>query len=196
VQFQDWNGDLIATWIGGLGDAVTVPEAPARPADKTYTYTFSGWDKPVVACAGNAVYIATYTPAYINYTVTFLNADNTTISTATYHYGDMVVEPAAPKVPATMNPDLIFQGWDQEIGPCIGNAVYKALFGSVSSSGDFDGDGVVTESDVIWLLWYTVDPENNPLNGNADYDGDGTVTEADVIWLLWHTVAPDIYPLK
>ena len=196
VQFQDWNGDLIATWIGGLGDAVTVPKDPARPADKTYTYTFSGWDKPVVACAGNAVYIATYTPAYINYTVTFLNADNTTISTATYHYGDMVVEPAAPKVPATMNPDLIFQGWDQEIGPCIGNAVYKALFGPASSSGDFDGDGVVTESDVIWLLWYTVDPENNPLNGNADYDGDGTVTEADVIWLLWHTVAPDIYPLK
>ena len=61
--------------------------------------------------------------------------------------------------------------------------------------GDFTGDGVVTEEDVIYLLWNTVDPKNHPLNGWADFTDDGVVTEADVIYLLWHTVSPETYPL-
>ena len=62
--------------------------------------------------------------------------------------------------------------------------------------GDFTGDGVVTEEDVIYLLWNTVDPQNHPLNGWADFTDDGVVTEADVIYLLWHTVDPDTHPLR
>jgi hypothetical protein len=63
------------------------------------------------------------------------------------------------------------------------------------TSGDFTDDGVVTEEDVIYLLWYTVDPNGHKLNQAADYTGDGFVTEEDVIHLLWHTVSPDTYPL-
>ena len=55
----------------------------------------------------------------------------------------------------------------------------------------------VTDADVIYLLWYTVFPEDYPLNGaDADFTGDGTVTDADVIYLLWHTVFPEDYPLE
>lgn len=67
--------------------------------------------------------------------------------------------------------------------------------GEPGGPGDFDSDGYVTESDVIWLLWHTVSPEEFPLNGNGDFDGDGYITEADVIWLLWHTVSPEEFPL-
>ena len=62
--------------------------------------------------------------------------------------------------------------------------------------GDFDGDGLVTDADVIWLLWHTVFPEDYPLNQSGDIDGDGYVTDADVIYLLWHTVFPEDYPLE
>lgn len=68
--------------------------------------------------------------------------------------------------------------------------------GDQLSIGDFDGDGSLTEADVIYLLWHTVDPENHPLVGGADFDRSGEVTEADVIYLLWHTVDPETYPLK
>jgi len=61
--------------------------------------------------------------------------------------------------------------------------------------GDFDGDGQITDADVIYLLWYTVFPEDYPLNQSGDIDGDGFVTDADVIYLLWYTVFPEDYPL-
>ena len=67
---------------------------------------------------------------------------------------------------------------------------------SLRMLGDFDGDNLVTDADVIYLLWYTVFPEDYPLVGNADFDGDNQVTDADVIYLLWHTVFPEDYPLK
>ena len=63
-------------------------------------------------------------------------------------------------------------------------------------TGDFTGDGIVTEEDVIYLLWNTVDPESHPLNGWADFTDNSVVTEADVIYLLWHTVDPETYPLE
>ena len=63
--------------------------------------------------------------------------------------------------------------------------------------GDFTGDNEVTDADVIYLLWYTVFPEDYPLNGKlADFTGDNEVTDADVIYLLWHTVFPEDYPLE
>ena len=62
--------------------------------------------------------------------------------------------------------------------------------------GDFTGDGKVTDADVIYLLWYTVFPEDYPLNQGGDFTGDGQVTDADVIYLLWHTVFPEDYPLN
>ena len=67
---------------------------------------------------------------------------------------------------------------------------------SLSVQGDFDSDNQVTDADVIYLLWYTVFPEDYPLVGDADFDGDGEVTDADVIYLLWHTVFPEDYPLR
>ena len=62
--------------------------------------------------------------------------------------------------------------------------------------GDFTGDGLVTDEDVIHLLWYTVFPEDYPLNGPGDFTGDGNITDEDVIYLLWHTVFPEDYPLE
>ena len=61
--------------------------------------------------------------------------------------------------------------------------------------GDMNRDDVVDNQDVIYLLWYTVFPEDYPISINADFTGDGAVDNQDVIYLLWYTVFPEDYPL-
>ena len=60
VTFKDWNGTVLSTNTYHYGDVVATPNNPTRPYDEEYIYTFAGWDKNVVACAGNEVYTATY----------------------------------------------------------------------------------------------------------------------------------------
>ena len=60
VTFKNDDGTELGTGTYHFGDAVNVPQAPAKEADENYTYTFVGWDKEVVACAGDAVYTAVF----------------------------------------------------------------------------------------------------------------------------------------
>lgn len=64
-----------------------------------------------------------------------------------------------------------------------------------SAAGDLDGDGSVTASDAIYLLYSTFYPAEYPLNGDCDFNGDGSVTASDAIYLLYFTFYPDDYPL-
>lgn len=62
--------------------------------------------------------------------------------------------------------------------------------------GDLDGDDVVNNKDVEYLLWHTLFPDTYPISQAADFDGDGAVNNKDVEYLLWHTLFPDTYPLE
>jgi hypothetical protein len=73
------------------------------------------------------------------------------------------------------------------------DVVLEKLTGT--TPGDMNGDGVVTDKDVIALLWHVLFPSNNPIEGNGDINGDGVVTDKDVIALLWHVLFPSTYPL-
>lgn len=61
--------------------------------------------------------------------------------------------------------------------------------------GDMDGSGVVDDSDVAQLLWYSLFPDDYAVSGNADVNADGAVDDGDVAYLLWHTLFPENYPL-
>lgn len=61
--------------------------------------------------------------------------------------------------------------------------------------GDFDSDGYVTDADAVYLLYYTIFPEDYPINQPADFTGDGYVTDADAVHLLYYTIFPEDYPL-
>ena len=50
------------------------------------------------------------------------------ISSKTYHYGDAVVVPGAPKKPSDANHCYVFVGWDKSVTNCYGDAVYTAKF--------------------------------------------------------------------
>ena len=128
VTFKDWNGAVLSTKLYHYGDKVAVPGNPTRAADKTYTYTFAGWDKAVVNCAGNATYTATYTETYIDYTVTFKDWNGAVLSTKLYHYGDKVAVPGNPTRAADKTYTYTFAGWDKAVVNCAGNATYTATY--------------------------------------------------------------------
>ena len=128
ITFKDWDNSIINTKTIHYGDVVTAPDTPTRNADNTYTYTFKGWDKEVVACAGDATYTATYNSTYIDYTVTFKNEDGSILSSDTYHYGESVVAPSTPSKAANNTYAYTFAGWDSEVVACNGNKTYTATY--------------------------------------------------------------------
>ena len=64
VIFKNEDGTVLSTNTYHYGNDVTVPTAPTKAADNTYTYTFTGWDKAVVDCAGDVTYTAAYAATY------------------------------------------------------------------------------------------------------------------------------------
>ena len=131
VIFQNYDGTELSKTTYHYGDEVTAPDTPSKPADNTYTYDFAGWDKEVVACAGDATYTATYDSVFIEYTVIFQNYDGAELSSTTYHYGDEVVVPETPSKPADNTYTYEFAGWDNEVIACAGNVTYTAIYDSV-----------------------------------------------------------------
>ena len=63
--------------------------------------------------------------------------------------------------------------------------------------GDVNGDGVVTDADAVYLLYYTFFGDAGyPVNQPCDFNGDGAVTDADAVYLLYYTFfGEESYPL-
>ena len=61
VRFLNEDGSVISENVYHYGEDVVVPANPVKAADKTYTYTFAGWDKEVTSVKENVDYTATYT---------------------------------------------------------------------------------------------------------------------------------------
>ena len=59
VTFKNWDGTILSQSTYHYGDTIIPPEAPARAADSTYAYIFTGWDTELV-CAGDMVITAEY----------------------------------------------------------------------------------------------------------------------------------------
>ena len=67
--------------------------------------------------------------------------------------------------------------------------------GDEGLAGDIDGNGTVSNDDVIALMWNVLFPEQYPLEGNVDMNKDGSVDNNDVIALMWYVLFPEQYPL-
>ena len=77
-----WNveGDTSVTSEVLPGDVPAWPgaEDPAKAADNTYTYRFTGWTPTPVAASENAEYTAVFEPVYIDYAITWNYVDPAT----------------------------------------------------------------------------------------------------------------------
>ena len=59
-KFVNFDGKVLKSETVDYGTLPTAPANPSRPATKEFTYTFSGWDKEIVAVTGDVVYTAVY----------------------------------------------------------------------------------------------------------------------------------------
>lgn len=105
-------------------------ETPTKPATPQYTYTFNNWKPEVVPVTGNATYMATYSAIVNNYTITFKNYDDTTLSETDYPYGTKASAIAVPTAfrPSNAQYTYTFVGWDKMIVDVTSDATYTAMY--------------------------------------------------------------------
>ena len=126
-------------------------EQPAKTADEQYVYTFTGWDKEIVAVIEDAVYIAQYEATANQFTIRFLNYDGTELQVEQLTYGATPeYTGATPVRDATDEEVFTFSGWSPEITTVTADADYTAQY----------------TSQQISQLWFTVtfvDYDDTPL---------------------------------
>ena len=96
-------------------------------------------------------------------------------------------------------PYLLENGLNTSNGVSEGDCRYISMKAKLSSflKGDVNGDGVVTDADAVYLLYYTFFGDAGyPVNQPCDFNGDGAVTDADAVYLLYYTFfGEESYPL-
>ena len=134
IKFVDYDESEIDTYTLHWGDTVTPPADPTREADDTYTYEFAGWSPEVDVVSGSITYTATYTETYKEYTIKFVNYDESEVATYTLHWGDEVQLPENPTKPADEQYSYRFTGWAPEVTAVAGDATYTAQFEPITNS--------------------------------------------------------------
>ena len=109
---------------------VPTHDDPTKQSTAEYTYTFTGWDKTVVAVTGDATYKATFSVTKNSYLITWLYDDGVEIDHQMIEYGT-TPQPANPTKEATAQYTFTFTGWDKEITAVTGDATYTAVFESI-----------------------------------------------------------------
>ncbi len=84
---------------------------------------------------------------------------------------------------------------------CLGFVKYQGLGPDpegipAGTPGDMNDDGIISNDDVVALMWHNLFPSQYPMSVNADLNHDGTVNNDDVIALMWHNLFPNDYPLR
>ena len=171
IVFRDYNGTIISGAYYHYGATVVIPNNPTRASDNTFVYAFAGWDKDVVACAGDATYTATYNSTYIDYTVIFKNENGAVLSTNTYHYGDTVTPPTPTKA-ADSTYTYTFKAWDKTVTNCVGDATYTATY--EASYIDYivifkNEDGTVLSTNTYHYGDDVIEPQQPTKNSNHIY---------------------------
>ena len=102
---------------------------PVKDATAQYTYTFTGWDKPIVAASEDIDYTAVFESTLRSYTVTWINGDGTTLVEESYNYGATpIYRGSEPTRPATAQYEYTFKGWTPEVVAVSKDAAYTAVF--------------------------------------------------------------------
>ncbi len=100
VTFVSWDGQVLKTETVAYTESATAPDAPAREG-----YDFSHWSHDYTNVSSNLEVTAVYTPK--EYTVQFVDWDDTVLSVQTIKYGEGATPPMAP-----VKEGYTFVGWD------------------------------------------------------------------------------------
>ena len=120
VTFVDWNGTVLDTQTVAYGLGATAPANPSRA-----NYVFAGWDTDFTAVTENLTVTALY---HSLFTVTFLDADGTTLSTQTVE--ETTAAPAPDMTGHTYNGNP-FSSWDTDISSVTTDLTVTAQYAPV-----------------------------------------------------------------
>ncbi len=134
VTFRNADGTELKSEEVEYGVMPVAPADPTKESTAQYDYTFAGWTPTIAIVTQAATYTATYTPVLREYLVTFLNEDNTVISSKNYKYGETPIAPADPVKQNTAEYTYTFNGWDHAIAQVQGPQTYKATFTASKNS--------------------------------------------------------------
>ncbi len=136
IKFVNYNDEIILTLSLVDGEMPVYDlDNPAREADAQYTYTFTGWDKEIVAVTDNAVYKAVYSETVNEYTVTFADEDGTVLEQIRLPYGETpVFSKDEPTKEGDAEKTYEFAGWDKEITAVVGDVTYTAKYNVIKST--------------------------------------------------------------
>ena len=154
ITWKNYDGTVLMTDEVEYG---TVPsytgDAPTKPSDADYHYSFSGWDPAPVAVTGAASYTATFdaVPRPL-YTITWKNYDGTVLETdKEVKEGTMPsYDGATPTRKTEKGIKYTFDKWDPEIQEVTGDATYTAVYSEEELSYTVtwvNYDGTVLEKD-------------------------------------------------
>ncbi len=130
ITWKDADGQTLQTGKVAYGETPKyVGDTPVKEGNAQYTYTFTGWDKTIVAVTADATYSAQFSQTVNKYTITFKNDDGTTIESKQWEYG-ATPTCAAPEKATTAQYTYEFAGWTPKVVAVAEDATYTATYAS------------------------------------------------------------------
>ena len=117
VTFVDWDGTTLKTQTIDFGADATPPAAPSRA-----NYVFAGWDTDYTGVTEDLTVTAIY---HALYTVTFLDADGTTLDTQQV---EETTAATAPDMTGRMYGGNPFSGWDADFSSISSDLTVTAVY--------------------------------------------------------------------
>lgn len=133
VKFVNYNGTLLQSGTLPYGDMPRYTgTTPSRSSTAKYTFTFIGWSPEIATVTGAVTYTAQFDTIIKQYTITFVNYDNTTLQSGPVDYDAMPqYTGATPTKPSSAKYDYTFKGWNPTLTVVTGAKTYKAQYDSV-----------------------------------------------------------------
>ncbi|MBQ9991823.1 MAG: S-layer homology domain-containing protein [Firmicutes bacterium] len=178
IVWKNWDGSMLDADVADYG---TIPSytgsTPQRAGDAQFTYSFKGWTPAVVSVTGDAEYLAEYDASVNEYTVKWVNWDDTPLETDhNVPYGTVpTYDGAAPTRPDTVEHIFTWNLWDKTVSAVTGDITYKAVFVDSANTytvvwKNYDGAVLKTDLNVPYgaVPSYTGSTPQKP--GNAQYN--------------------------
>lgn len=129
VTFKNADGTQLDSRTYVYGATPSYVGTPSQESTAEYSYSFSGWDKPIETVKEDVIYTATYSSTKRSYDINFVDDNGDKIKTISVLYGEMpVYSGAEPIKTATAQYTYTFEGWAPAITMVTGAATYKAKY--------------------------------------------------------------------
>ena len=197
VTFLNEDGTVLSQGQYAYGETVTPPEVPAKPSEGEEEYVFTGWDREVTACHGDATYTAVFQVKQTE--------PPTTVPPETTQPTEPPTEPPQPTEPPEWpkGGTVTGEGVNVRPGPgtSTGEPVYKlntadqVMIYEIVYDGTQYWWGRLEDGNWICMKFVALEEEwDDSIPG--DMDGNWTVNKDDAIYLLRHVVFPNKYALS